>query len=48
MHTQTRNTGWFACLLGYAKDSRGKLIGSVVLSITSVIAVCCPIIACFA
>lgn len=38
MHTQTRNTGWFACLLAYAKDSRGKLIGSVVLSITSVIA----------
>ena len=38
MHTQTRNAGWFACLLAYAKDSRGKLIGSVVLSITSVIA----------
>lgn len=37
MHTQTKQVGWFACLLAYAKDSRSKLIGSVALSIISVV-----------
>lgn len=37
MHTQTKQVGWFACLLAYAKDSSGKLIGSVALSIISVV-----------
>ncbi len=38
MHTQTKKAGWFACLLTYAKDSGGKLTGSVVLSVISVVA----------
>lgn len=30
--------GWFSCLLQYAEESRGKLLGSVVLSVISVAA----------
>lgn len=46
--------GWFSCLLGYAKGSRGKLLGSVILSVISVVSGLVPyycvfrLIECFA
>ena len=37
MDTKKKKAGWFSCLLSYAKGSGGKLIGSVVLSVISVV-----------
>lgn len=34
---QEKKQGWFSCLLNYASGSRGKLLGSCVLSIISVV-----------
>lgn len=36
MEMQNKQNGWISCLLGYAKGSKGKLIGSVMLSVVSV------------
>lgn len=37
MNMQTKKAGWVSCLLSYAKGSKGKLIGSVILSVISVV-----------
>lgn len=34
---ETERNNWFSCLMDYAKDSKGKLWGSVVLSIISIL-----------
>ncbi len=37
MNQEKKEQGWFSCLLDYASGSEGKLIGSVILSIISVV-----------
>lgn len=37
MNTETKKSGWFSCLMDYARGSRGKLLLSVVLSVVSVV-----------
>lgn len=36
MNKQNEKAGWISCLLSYAKGSKGKLVGSVILSVVSV------------
>lgn len=38
MDTQNNKPGWMSCLLSYARGSKGKLMGSVILSVISVVA----------
>lgn len=42
MDTQNKKAGWMSCLLSYAEGSRGKLMGSVILSVISVAAGLAP------
>jgi ATP-binding cassette subfamily B protein IrtA len=37
MNRKSEKSGWFSCLMGYTKESRGKLAVSVILSVISVI-----------
>lgn len=37
MNQRKEKQGWFSCLLDYASGSKGKLIGSVILSVISVV-----------
>lgn len=37
MNQEKKKKGWFSCLLDYASDSKGKLLGSVILSVVSVV-----------
>ncbi len=38
MDGETKKTGWVSCLLEYTRGNRGKLAGSVILSVVSVVA----------
>lgn len=37
VNKEKKKQGWFSCLLDYASGSKGKLIGSVILSVISVV-----------